>query len=824
MAKNQVSLRILIPDGTINYITNPSFRFDTTGWLTQGATLTRVLTHARFGIASGKVVTAGAALHEGAAFRVSALSGVSEAITVSCYVRGSGQVRIRLDDNSVGGGEFVSQPVDLTLNRWTRLSVTGRSHGGNDMRLYVETAESSAKARTFYIDGAQMERHGYATTYCDGDQENCRWLGIYHNSLSERPDSTRSGGRWVELSGPEREAENLYMTVAGGLGMAPITNNIQSYALAEGGYHQGVKIGMRSITLTFHAKVRASLLVKDTNLEKLHALRQFLIDTVKPDKTFGDEAIWFEYKDGTLPIYFQARYDGGLEGDWDVRNGYVNSFPLRLLAVSPILEEDTQEAQELDFQRSFVENFIFGKINGVWQNLNYGFNDNLFQNSLAYGLRGDLYGVANDNGLTVVNNNAAAINPLIPARALIKWDGEKWASVGPAIDTGGTGELYAVAVAPNGYIYVAGNFTSIGGVAANYIAYWDGSAWNALGTGLNNTGRCLAIAPNGNVFVGGDFTTAGGITAYKVAYWDGGTWQHLGTYAGLNNTVEAMVFSQNGAVLYLGGNFTTENGGGLTLTRTASYDIAGGTFSAMGNGFDGIVYDLILSSSGLYAIGNFTLSGSDSIIGIGMWNGSSWVSVNSTYANGVSGILLSDGRIAYATASTSDLTIKLFNGSTWTALDFLLRLTVPLSGSLNGIIANRDDDIIISANKVGTVLCSELNTVTNPGSHETHPVFFIKGPGSLRFIENQTTGKKMYLNLDILSGEEITIDTATGTITSPLRDVSYALLSGSDFHSFVLSPGDNQIACFMYNDVGAVMSVQFPVLHWSTDAGSGEEM
>src|SRR5574342_954277 len=188
-----VRFSALIPEATVNYVTNPSLRYDTTGWNASGSTLTRVLTRARFGIASLQVVTAGSALREGAFFRVSVLTNVNEPITISAYVRGAGRVRIRLDNNVVGGTEFSSLPVQLSADRWQRLVVTGFSTGGNDLRLYVETDEAAAAARTFYIDGAQLERKAYVTSYCDGDQTDCRWSGLYHASTSSRPAGTRAG-------------------------------------------------------------------------------------------------------------------------------------------------------------------------------------------------------------------------------------------------------------------------------------------------------------------------------------------------------------------------------------------------------------------------------------------------------------------------------------------------------------------------------------------------------------------------------------------------------------------------------------------------------
>src|SRR3990167_4536395 len=151
------SLRILAPDGTVNYVENPAFRYNTNGWTAAGATLTRVLNPARWNVASMKIVTNGSALQEGAYYRVSRLAGVNEAVTGSAYVRGSGWARVRLIDYPAGE-EWAGLAVQLRSDRWERLSVSGFTTGSDDLRLYVETYER-VQAATFYVDGAQVERH-----------------------------------------------------------------------------------------------------------------------------------------------------------------------------------------------------------------------------------------------------------------------------------------------------------------------------------------------------------------------------------------------------------------------------------------------------------------------------------------------------------------------------------------------------------------------------------------------------------------------------------------------------------------------------------------
>jgi hypothetical protein len=120
--------------------------------------------------------------------------------------------------------------------------------------------------------------------------------------------------------------------------------------------------------------------------------------------------------------------------------------------------------------------------------------------------------------------------------------------------------VYALAIAPNGDVYAGGDFTIASGVTVNHVAKWDGSAWSALGTGMNGHVYALAIAPNGNVYAGGNFTTAGGSTINYIAKWNGSSWSALGT--GVIGAVYALAIAPNGNV-YAGGNFTSA--GGITL-------------------------------------------------------------------------------------------------------------------------------------------------------------------------------------------------------------------------------------------------------------------
>src|SRR6185503_1142814 len=73
-------------------------------------------------------------------------------------------------------------------------------------------------------------------------------------------------------------------------------------------------------------------------------------------------------------------------------------------------------------------------------------------------------------------------------------------------------------------LYVGGNFSTAGGVAANCIAKWDGSSWAALGSGVNSYVDALTVFDDGSgpaLYAGGGFLSAGGVAANCIAKWDG---------------------------------------------------------------------------------------------------------------------------------------------------------------------------------------------------------------------------------------------------------------------------------------------------------------
>jgi len=223
-----------------------------------------------------------------------------------------------------------------------------------------------------------------------------------------------------------------------------------------------------------------------------------------------------------------------------------------------------------------------------------------------------------------------------------RWDGSVAWPIGSGMnssvlslttwDPDGDGPLPAQPVA-------GGNFNAAGGVAANYIARWDGSAWQALGSGTNGTVWSLTTwDPDGDgplaalLVAGGSFTTAGGVTVNSIARWDGSAWHAFGS--GVSGGVRSLTtWDPDGdgplsAQLVVGGSFTTA--GGENVNNIAVWN--GAAWQALGSGTNGTVWSLTTwdpdgdgpLSPQLLAGGQFTTAGGETVNNIAVWNGSAW--------------------------------------------------------------------------------------------------------------------------------------------------------------------------------------------------------
>ena len=226
-----------------------------------------------------------------------------------------------------------------------------------------------------------------------------------------------------------------------------------------------------------------------------------------------------------------------------------------------------------------------------------------------------------------------------------RWDGSAWQPLGTGMDS----EIRALTsfdadgTGPQPPQLIAGGlFTTADGAAVNYVARWDGSAWQPLGAGLDNFVDALAaFDPDGagpqppQLIAGGSFTSAGGVSANCIARWDGVAWQALGS--GMNGDVADVsslaTFDPDGAgpqppQLIAGGSFTSA--GGVAAINAARWD--GFTWQPLGTGMNAKVIALTtIGADGtgpqphqLIAGGIFTLADGTAANYVARWDGVAW--------------------------------------------------------------------------------------------------------------------------------------------------------------------------------------------------------
>jgi trimeric autotransporter adhesin len=257
---------------------------------------------------------------------------------------------------------------------------------------------------------------------------------------------------------------------------------------------------------------------------------------------------------------------------------------------------------------------------------------------------GYAYAMTTDGTNLYVGGNFSVVGGTV-ANNVIKWDGERWSSLGEGTENGITGTISSLAYI-DGKLFVGGSISKAGSVAVNSIAYWDGAEWNALGDGDANGIRMFVVFDEGDtliqagdiwslyafddiVYVGGLFHLAGTNLSEGVAGWNVSTGEWESFNGGISGSIDdrlayGMSFAVNDGNLYVGGKF--KNAGSVPARNIARWD--GNEWNELGGGANNWVRGLDIDNAGnLYAVGFFDSVGTLSATGAAMWNGSSWESL-----------------------------------------------------------------------------------------------------------------------------------------------------------------------------------------------------
>jgi hypothetical protein len=225
-------------------------------------------------------------------------------------------------------------------------------------------------------------------------------------------------------------------------------------------------------------------------------------------------------------------------------------------------------------------------------------------------------------------------------KGLFAWDGVEWEPV--LLQGEMNGLIRSLCVWDDGTgaaLYVAGDFTTVKGIASKGIAKFDGTNWHSLAGGVsspngNQVVHTLRVfdpdgdGPAASVLVaGGKFTSAGAVPTSAVAAWDGTQWLGFGPEAAATSYVLAIgwrEYDDGSRNLLVGGSINTA---ALDAIRLA--ERVGAAWVPMGEGLEDAVtvMDYVDDGSGrtLWIGGEFKTIGGKECKHIARWNGTTFV-------------------------------------------------------------------------------------------------------------------------------------------------------------------------------------------------------
>jgi hypothetical protein len=181
----------------VNYIPNPSFEVNTTGWVALvGATLTRTETESVNGDAAAQVVTTAASGFQwGAAgsatklfysaqgsYRISAYIKAAEGAGESSYSLRYFEYESQGSSSTVDSGTLGTTSIS-SEDGWVRISGTfTRTVIANNLIIRIFSS-STTSGHTFYVDSVLLENVDTLGDYFDGSDGGF-WTGTPHQSIS----------------------------------------------------------------------------------------------------------------------------------------------------------------------------------------------------------------------------------------------------------------------------------------------------------------------------------------------------------------------------------------------------------------------------------------------------------------------------------------------------------------------------------------------------------------------------------------------------------------------------------------------------------------
>ena len=309
---------------------------------------------------------------------------------------------------------------------------------------------------------------------------------------------------------------------------------------------------------------------------------------------------------GDLPLNRIARYDV-LSEQWHPLTGGLNGAVRRISLRDEHLIVTGGFSQAGGVAASQVARYNLNT--GVW-------------NGYSATFAGDVFTATTYNGYVYMGGNFWAISPIPvtgPAMGianLVRHDPETNGWTNSGISANGTVRKLEVI---GDYMYVAGDFTTIGGISSHGIArlHLPTHTWEGFGSDVGNIRDFHFV--NSDLYVVGDFVVSNGKAGNRVARYNFAdqTWYPLGTgIPVVANTILAF-----GEVVYVAG--PTNNTG--TSRGILRFDADTETWFHLGSGIgfsnSAAVNTMVFTGEAIYIGGGFSTAGNQTAVNFSRWQG-----------------------------------------------------------------------------------------------------------------------------------------------------------------------------------------------------------
>jgi len=540
-----------------------------------------------------------------------------------------------------------------------------------------------------------------------------------------------------------------------GAGAPPVDNIASQYALTDGAYFQRRIHRPRTVTLICQ--------LAGTSAANLAALRADLVELLLGAGSF---TLRYSPNSGTITeLDLAVRYAGGLEGGQVEAN--IEQLAIQLLAVDPFWNAGAAGSVSIGVGGALSAAAGFMRTGLAWASMT-----------------GSGYPTA--AALTagsIASNVAGTVIYICSGSTLYRWSSGTWSS------WTANATIRCVAFQANNVgIYVAGDFTTINGVACSYIATFNGTAtFAAIGTPAGvSSAHALEVASDGYPVIGGNSGAAG------IYHYNGATWDAVGsgviptgrTYA-LECTADGYVWigcSSTGAELYKVQVTPGIPGTPATISPTPSA---------------GQILAVALDANGILWVGGlFTLSGVSRYLA--GWTGSTWI-IPSGVTTPVLALRCTQAGAVYIGCGADANGISLMELQAGYVATQVIGWEMKTDGVAAIAASYAGDILVVGKSGTTTAYTASSAAVTAAGSdgHFTLAIVCTTAATILE-VANFTTGVGASLALAVGAGDTITIDTRAGTITSALLGrLVGQVVNNVSMASLVLAKGANTIAVML---------------------------